>query len=69
VVGGRSGGNGKKIVSALGRSRVDLRETADALTAFFHGGDEDAREVGALVLADVADCLRAVRSFITKGGR
>ncbi len=46
--------------------------SADALSDLFAGEDTAEAEVGAMIVADAIDCLRAVRSFLTakpKGGR
>lgn len=58
-------------MSDLRRSRSDLRDTGEAVTAWMRWilRDEPSElaEVGELVIADAIDCLRAARQFL-KGG-
>jgi hypothetical protein len=56
-------------VSRFLASRKNLGASAEALTAFFHGGSDEDAEVGALVVADAIDCLRVVREALTSRRR
>lgn len=55
-------------MNGLHRSRADLRETGEAVTAWFkwvlHNEESDLVEVGELVIADTIDSIRAVRRFL-----